>query len=232
MKLQLIQLLPYMMAGISFIFAGALIYFRFHKSIFRSFGTKAIAGVCFIITAVLAYLANPSNPVYASLIIIGGLFGLLGDIFLGLKSVSPEHFKKLVGVGMLFFALGHIFYFISILTSTTISIYPFIIAILPLTAAYFVLSSEKFSSIGAIKFPSLIYYYILSVTLIQSIFAAATGTAMFATVFMIGTIFFFISDSLLSFMYFAGAKHKAFSIVNLSTYYIAQVQISLSIMFI
>ena len=227
-----LQYLPYAMAVLTTILAIIFIYCRFHKSIFRSFGMKAITGVFFIITAMTAYLVNPSNPIYATLIVIGGLFGLLGDIFLALKSISPQHFKKLVGVGMLFFALGHVFYFISILTSTNITIYPFLIAIIPLVVAYFILSTKKFSSIGSIKIPALVYYYILSTTLIQSIFGAVDGTAMFSVVFMIGTCFFFVSDSLLSFMYFGGAKGRAYSIVNLSTYYIAQILIALSILFI
>ena len=227
-----LQILPFIMAGLTSISAILFIYCRYKSSIFRSFGMKAFSGVLFIITALTAYLVNPSNPIYATLIVIGGLFGLLGDVFLALKSIAPQHFKKLVGVGMLFFALGHVFYFVSILVSTTITIYPFIIALLPLTAAYFLLSSKMFSSIGVMKIPSLVYYYILSATLIQSIFGAVSGTATFSVVFMIGTIFFFVSDSLLSFMYFAGAKHKAFSIVNLSTYYIAQILIALSILLI
>ncbi|MEG1806162.1 MAG: lysoplasmalogenase family protein, partial [Clostridia bacterium] len=148
------------------------------------------------------------------------------------KGIAPEHFKKLVAVGMTYFGLGHVFYFAAILVSTEIYPLSFLISLAFVAVAFFGLSTKRFANIGKMKYVCLGYYYILATTLLQSLFAAIYSDGIFATIFFIGTCFFFVSDTLLSFMYFGGAKGKAVSIINLSTYYTAQLLIAMSILFI
>jgi hypothetical protein len=53
-----------------------------------------------------------------------------------------------------------------------------------------------------------------------------------ALVFMIGAILFGVSDLLLAPIYFKAEKSKLFVVGNLSTYYLGQLFIALSIMFV
>lgn len=226
------EFLPYIFCGVTTIFACIFMFFRQKNSKFRTLGFKATAGVFFIMTALMANLNNSANPVYATLIICGGVFGVMGDVFLALKGIAPEHFKKLVAVGMLYFAFGHVFYFVAVLVSTEISLYSFLIGLIFVAIALIAFNTKRFERMGKMKIPCLVYYYVLSITLIQALFGMLASMQTFSIIFFVGTLFFFISDTLLSFMYFGGAKGKAVSIVNLSTYYVAQLLIALSILFI
>lgn len=226
------SILPWVFFALTLVSAIVFMYFRQIESKFRAMGFKAFTGVLFVITAIFSYYSVGNSSIYATMIIIGGLFGVMGDVFLALKAIAPEHFKRLVAVGASYFGLGHIAYFIAIMLSTKFTPWTFVIAIGFALFAYFGLSSKKFNKIGSFKWVCIGYYYILSATLIQAIFGVINASATYAVIFAIGTAFFFISDTLISFMYFGNMKSHKSSIINLSTYYIAQLLIAISILFI
>lgn len=227
------EILPYILCIATVLNAVIFIIFRQLKSKYRTLGFKALSGVFFTLTALFALYQNtdPSKSLYGTFIVASCIFGLLGDVFLALKAISPEHFKKLVGVGMGYFAIGHLFLLFAILAISNLTILPFILSLILALIIYFILSTKKFEQIGSMKLPSTLYYFILSSVLFQSIFTAYAMPQPYVLIFMTGAIFFFISDTLLSFIYYANAKSTKMSILNLSTYYIAQLLISISIMF-
>jgi hypothetical protein len=67
----------------------------------------------------------------------------------------------------------------------------------------------------------------------QSLFLAIDSQfSLFSVVLMSGALLFGISDLLLAPIYFKGEKRVSFVIANLATYYLAQLLIAISILFI
>ncbi|MEG1806438.1 MAG: hypothetical protein RR327_08635, partial [Clostridia bacterium] len=73
-----LQILPYIFCGLTVVFACVFMAFRQMNSKFRTLGFKATAGVFFILTALFSYLNNNGDPLFATLVVCGGLFGLMG----------------------------------------------------------------------------------------------------------------------------------------------------------
>lgn len=57
------------------------------------------------------------HPFYFCLVAFGLLFGLGGDVLLGIKEIAPKYKNKLIALGTLAFLIGHFFYLASFLQS-------------------------------------------------------------------------------------------------------------------
>lgn len=222
----------YICSGITVLFAVVFIFFRLKKLILPQLIFKTMTGLGFVFTAIYASFYNGANPLYCALIISGAVFGLMGDIFLQLKYLEQSYFKQFLMLGMGFFAIGHFFYFAALSITSTLSIYPFLGAVVMVIFCYVGLSTKRFEKVGKIKPYACLYYFVLSVTLFQSVFAFVYGNSTSSLLFLIGASLFFLSDTILAFIYFARADRRRFTIINLTTYYLAQLSIALSILFI
>lgn len=222
----------YICCALTVVFATLFVVFRIKKHLLLQLLFKALAGVGFVFTSVFATFHNGLNPLYSSLLLCGAVMGLVGDIFLMLKAFNKDYYKLFVLIGMGLFAIGHFFYFGALLFSSKLTVYPFIIAFAFAVFSFFALGIKKFEKVGKIKPFCSIYFFVLSATLFQAIFAYCYNSTTQLLLFLIGACFFFVSDFLLAFIYFGGATKRRFTIINLTTYYIAQLTIALSILFI
>ena len=69
------------------------------------------------------------HPFYFCLVAFGLLFGLGGDVLLGIKEIAPKYKNKLIALGTLAFLIGHFFYLASFYKAEpTFSIIPYIAA--------------------------------------------------------------------------------------------------------
>lgn len=201
---------------------------------------KTMTSLIFIIVGLISTYFG-GNLLFGVIVMMGLIFGLIGDIFLDIKSPYGEDSEKYLLGGMISFASGHIMY----LAATFLSIYNIggniisvivIPAVLALLFTLFIFKGAPLLNIQFGKFTIPCFAY----SLLLSFWAFVTGSNMIKTEFSLfwsllfaGAALFLISDMVLVFLLFG--KHKSYpsrniSSLNLVTYYLAQILIALSIL--
>ena len=90
--------------------------------------TKMVASIFFIVTAffgvnhVISATADMAVIKYGLMVIMGLVFGLLGDIYLDQKWVYPNDDEKYLYAGFAVFAIGHFFYVGAITNASAMAI--------------------------------------------------------------------------------------------------------------
>ncbi len=198
--------------------------------------TKTNASLCMIIAAAFGIIVSGFQLAFI-MILLGLVFGLVGDIMLDLKVVDTRYDSYYTNTGMAAFSLGHLCYFVAIvlLAGTTKLLVPILvaagIAIAFASVIMFVISKPMKLDFGKYFWQSYAYCAILVFMTSFSIFIAAVVPNMW--IFAVGLGFFLISDLILSTQYFGGKLHdKMLIALNHATYYIAQILIFTVIYFI
>ena len=192
---------------------------------------KSIVSVLFIAVAVSA----GSQTVLAKLVIIGLVFGLLGDIWLDFKYVFPSQGELFTYAGFAVFGIGHILYVTGLLSyygSERFLVASFALAAL---SAGLVAALEKPMKLvyGKMKPIVVIYGFLLFSTVFVSggLLLIHGGKALM--LFFIGGVLFALSDLVLSGTYFGVGKERPVDIAsNYILYYAGQFLIALSLAFL
>lgn len=211
----------------------------------QSFILKVVSAALFVICGVLCVQISGNNTPYANLIIIGLILGFFGDVFLHSLSSNKLHFV----IGFLSFFAGHFFY-IAAYWKAIRTTYPaanfFAWQELLVTVVFLgaLLTAFVMKGVFKGKTPLLVvftvYGFVLATMMTKSFRYAigeiAYGTndhmvAVFFTV-AIGGLLFSISDAILGYTIPAGTTSRALRIVNIGTYFTAQILIALSILFV
>lgn len=221
----------------SLVFCVLFCWFRAEKPTVNSLILKTTSSISFILCGVFALNSVGSSNINL-LMIVGLVLGLIGDIILDLKVMYPEQADQYFVFGTCSFAVGHFFYFMSavlynssvlpshLLWNILISLGVAIILTLAI-----MLSSKKLK----INFGKMIYiaaFYCLVLTFMVSF---TISIAIFVPIYWIvavGMLFFFISDLILSMQYFGGRDEKVWIYLNHILYYLAQVILAVSILYV
>lgn len=189
--------------------------------------TKTMASIGFVFAAVIALIYTKFEKYYAFLI-IGLIFGMIGDILLDLKRQYKQDKDVYLNYGMLVFGLGHIMYFMALGNYYGFE-GPFIgktfiaLAIALVVSAGIVFGAAKLMNLdfGDFKWQSFAYSTILVFVAVLSLMLSVKHSAMwFVTA---GLIAFFASDLVLSTQYFGGKEeNKWLIVINHILYYGAQ----------
>ena len=221
----------------SLIFCILFCVFRANKATVYSLMLKTVASLCFIMCALFAIRgAAPSgNLLSVDLLIVFGLVcGLVGDIVLDLKVMHPEKSNQYFIAGTSAFSVGHIFYFLAVVfynSEVSPKTLPWSIlasvGIALLLTAIIMFSSKKMGmNFGKLFYVVAIYSLILTFMLSYS-----SSVAIFS-IFAGGIIAFLLSDLVLSMQYFGGRTEKVWIYVNHILYYLAQVAIAFSMLYL
>jgi len=233
---------------------------RDKKSSILAIALKSLTSMFFIITAVFAVdLATPNSmKINSSLLVIVGLvFGLVGDIILDLKiylkgreNLAPEFNKDkdlAMYTGMVAFGFGHIFYLSSIVMRYSSEWLHLVLSLVigAVLMTSMVLGCEKFMKMnyGKFRIISIIYGTLLMGFTVYLIFINIKHPGINSVLLLLGSIMFLVSDLILSVTYFSNeADYKKEGIMNPesrfmiatnhATYYVAQFLIALSILFL
>lgn len=195
---------------------------------------KVVASMCFVMLGFYCALWA-DNFDTTGIVIIGLIFGMLGDIFLDLKYVDGPNSTAYTSAGFLAFIFGHIFY-ITFLTSD----YPWfryginIALIVGIAGAVLIYVSPKLLKLdyGRFRLLSALYAGILIYVTTYAGVKAFADTNTFTVMFFIGLLCFLASDLILSQIYFGKDKDTPLlGILNHSLYYIGQILIAASLYF-
>lgn len=226
------------------IFAPLFIKYGWPDKCKKSLATKMIAATMFVLSGIFAMLISGNDSQYAKLILLGLVFGWLGDLFLHLLTDKMVYFA----IGVVAFLTGHVFYIIAFTkaaritypNASNISWYEVVIGILAF-AMVFVFAKvikklkTKWYMIAGIGLYALTIITMLVKALRYTIGEWLYGTndhmvMIFVTV-ALGAILFVLSDGSLG-VILAGKKNKYLRMFNLVTYFAAQCLIAASIFFV
>lgn len=225
------------------VFVPLFLKYAWPKKCKTSLIMKTIASALFIITGVCSIFIAGKFTVYGKFILVGLIFGMLGDILLHLLTDN-----QLVFAGGLFaFLIGHIFYIIAYKKAldyytpgAKVFDWRAVVAILVLVFSCIIYAVMKDMKFGIAAVPVLMYAVTISIMLVTAFQLGARvflegfdhDVAILCTV-SLGSLLFLLSDATLAILLFGGqAKNRPLKIFNILTYYSGQVLIGSSIMFV
>lgn len=186
---------------------------------------KGSAAACFVAIGVVGYLTKTTDS-FGLKLMIGLIFGMIGDILLNLRFVvGEEKGQKVFLLGIVAFLVGHILY---------------LAALIPLTS-----HTGVCVAVGAVLAAALLAYifktmdvklafkifgvFYLGAVIIMTVIAAdiaVTVQNLRSIEYAIGAVLFMVSDIVLIFNTFSGKTRFSMRIANLSLYYIGQMMIA------
>ncbi len=222
--------LCYVLSVITAVFAVGCVAFRRKGKAFEGMMCKFMASFGFISVAVVGYCLNPHNTYYFCLVCFALMFGFFGDVLLGIKEIAPTFRTKLIPLGTLYFLVGHIFALSAFITVGGFNIIPLIIGVVGVPLAAVMMKvfkmkvDKKLSAVMSVYYGALIYKAAASMLLA---FGEKSPALLLA---FAGSCLFLVSDTCLGFLYFTPIKRKNIWVtVELSTYYIAQILLAMSV---
>ena len=192
---------------------------------------KGLTTICCIIIALIAYFTT-ALPEFAVLVILGLIFGFLGDELLALRFVYTKKFNAFFLSGALAFLIGHIFY-LAALYGLAPGAWKLALPLTLAALAAELINTKKHSlDMGKLFLPlgfyaSFVCFMGCSAVAV-CIFHFSFGTLLFA----LAGLCFVISDSILSVQCFSDHPSDAKNRVLHVFYWAAQLLIALSPLFI
>ena len=187
---------------------------------------KTLASASFVLTGMIslfyAIKHNVKNLKFTMIMVVGLFFAMLGDVLLELEFI----------VGALFFAVGHIFYFVAYCTLSKFTWLDLIPAACIFVPALLLLTIGPWFSFGGalMQVVCIFYALIISCMVGKAIMNFIKTKSLLSLIIMIGSILFFISDFVLVFNVFSDVS-KSFSFMCLCTYYPAECLLAISLLF-
>lgn len=206
---------------------------------------KMISATLFVLCGVFAMKASGNNTSYATLIIIGLVFGWLGDYFL--HSLKDRMVEFIIGV--IAFLIGHIFYIAAFYhalktlepDAKLINWYDFatVGVVLALVMIYVVVG-KLYQKKGPMVIGLLLYGIFLTAMVVKAalyMYAEwnyGINDTMIPAILTvgIGSVFFFLSDFSLFLILTGDEAKRGMRIFNIVTYFIAQILLACTILFV
>lgn len=203
---------------------------------------KTIASLFFVALGIVAFCLTPGYFYFKLFTLLGLIFGMLGDVFLGFKYITTGKIQKIwILAGMFAFAFGHICYATGLLTQFYIPgnvlfiILPFVLPI-AIISIYMVVAKKVGINFGkGMLLFGLFYLYCLTTMVSTSLSMVCLHKFSITTLAMFfpAALCFMASDFMLTGNYFkVGERTKTYRALYSVFYYVAQFVIAFSILFL
>ncbi len=222
--------LVYILSVVTVVFAALTVIFRRKGKSFYGMVCKFMASFGFMSVAFVGYCLNPNDAIYFCLVVFGLLFGLGGDVLLGIKEIAPKFRPQLIPLGTVYFLICHIFFLAACLKISGFQLVPLLLAVAMGIGAAVIMKILKFKVDNKLWFLMSFYFFTLSYKMFTFGYLLYSTKKVAFLVAFIGAVFFVISDTCLSFLYFTPTKSKNVLVtVELATYYPAQILLAMSV---
>lgn len=191
---------------------------------------KGLASLCFVILGILC-ARHVGWPQTAKLIVTGLILGAIADVLLNLRQVFQAAGQKIFLVGILVFLSGHIVYLTAVLPLCPAPV----LCALAAAVLTFLLMRWIFGRITAKKaFKIFGIVYIGAIVFLNCVAAAnlLSYASGFNILFAAGALLFLVSDIVLILNTFGPKSRFSLRFVNLGLYYVGQLIIALSCLFL
>lgn len=188
---------------------------------------KGAASACFVI---LGCLLSPGAGA-AKLITTGLVLGCVADVLLNLRYVFVKKGQLVFLVGILVFLTGHIFYLAAIWKGAEHWLLCTVVGVI-LTALLMVWIFRRITAKMAFKVFGVVYLGAIMLLNTVAIGNLIAGPSAFTAIFALGALLFLISDIVLILNTFGKETKQSLRVTNISLYYVGQLLIALSLMFL
>ena len=188
---------------------------------------KGLASACFVI---LGFLLSGGSPA-AKLITAGLLLGCIADVLLNLRMVFPKKGQLIFLVGIVVFLSGHILYLIAILKGAAPWWICVIIGVI-LTALLMKWIFARITAKKAFKIFGIVYIGAIMLLNCVAIGNLIVSPSAFTAVFAAGAVLFLLSDIVLILNTFGKETRQGLRVMNISLYYLGQLLIALSLLYL
>lgn len=209
-----------------------LIYFNYKPKKHFYLIFKTLTSLFFIIISITSFINSNTREIFFYLILSALAFSLFGDVFLALYDKKSLTLKGNFIKGVLSFATAHILFSLAFLTLVPLSVKELIpFFILVFFSILFLCKHKKFEFDGMLPFV-ISYDIVISfmVTRAFYLYKLISVKPLGVSLLIWGAALFLISDVILCFIYFDKKHPHCLTALNLSSYYIGQGLIALSIL--
>lgn len=217
----------YILIPLCLILAGVFLWTEKQEKYIPAVVLKGLASLCFVI---LGILTSPGTHM-AKLIVAGLILGCVADVMLNLRWVFKEKGQMIFLVGILVFLAGHIFYLAAVLPICSSKLLCILIGIV-LTALLMMWIFKQITAKKAFKIFGVFYIGTIMILNCVAIGNLISSPSTFTGIFAAGTVLFLISDIVLILNTFGSETKMSLRITNIGLYYVGQLLIALSLLFI
>lgn len=217
----------YILIPLCIIIAALFIWQEKNENYLTAMILKGIASLCFV---ALGFMTSRSDAVSAK-IITGLILGCIADVLLNMRYVVKEKGKIVFLIGILVFLSGHIAYLLAVFPLTSNKLICIIAAVI-LTALIMKWIFTKITAEKAFKIFGIFYIGAIVWLNCSALFNLIASPSSFTAVFFAGALLFLVSDIVLILNTFGSETKFSLRVTNLSLYYIGQILIALSMLFL
>jgi len=220
--------------GINLVLIVIFVTLRIRKIDLKSLAFKSLAGVGYLLTTLIAMNVTQEWQ-WGTCLLLGQVFGLLGDVYLDQKYIHKESGEAYTHFGFSAFGIGHLIFGIGYIITNQLGVFTIIGAlVIGLAVAGVVVVTEKPFGLqyGKMKWDVGLYGWvigsIIGLPLMRLIMKEAQGLDFF----FFGMVTFLLSDLILSQIYFGKDKDRVPLVIgNYVFYYGAQIMLCLTLVF-
>ncbi len=218
-------MIPYIIACICL--ASLFIYEEHKEKYVAAVILKGLASLCFVLLGI----SLKGDSKMAQWIVTGLAIGCVADVLLNLRYVFKAKGKIIFLIGILVFLAGHILYLAAILPMNRKPLITVIIAVI-LTALLMKWIFTKITAQKAFKIFGIFYIGAIVLMNCAAISNLISDPSSFTMIYALGAALFLVSDIVLILNTFGEKFRFSLRITNLSLYYIGQILIALSLLFL